>query len=234
VKQQNPWWPLQVPDVARLIDHTILKPSATRDDVLNTAREGLELGTASVCVHPSWIIDVAEVLKGSVTRVCSVVGFPSGMHRPQSVAFEADRAIREGAQEIDMVLPIGRAKMGEWELVQGAVATVKAAIGGVVLKVILETCDLTDEEIEHAAHASFEGGADFIKTSTGFGAYGATVKHVELMARVAKEHGGRVKAAGGIRDFATLKAMVQAGADRIGASSTPAILREATEAAQKG
>lgn len=223
---ENRWWPETQPDVARLIDHTILKPSAQRDEVVKTAEEGLEHGCAAVCVQPSWIVDIAEVLKGSQVKVCSVVGFPSGMHRPQSIAFEADRAVREGAQEIDMVIPIGRAKMGDWDLVTGSVATVKAAIGGALLKVILEICELTDEEIERAAHASFQGGAEFIKTSTGFGTGGATVEGVEIMYRVAREYGGKVKAAGGIRDLTTLIKMVDAGADRVGASSTVAILQE--------
>lgn len=226
---QNRWWPESQPDVARLIDHTILKPSAQRDDVLKTAREGLEHGCASVCVHPSWVVDVADVLKGSQVKVCAVVGFPSGMHRPQSVTFEADRAVREGAQEIDMVIPLGRAKMGEWDLVQGAVATVKASIGSALLKVILEICELTDEEIEQASHASFEGGAEFVKTSTGFGSGGATVHGVEIMYKVARQHGGKVKAAGGIRTLDTLMKMVEAGADRIGASSTVSILQEVAQ-----
>jgi deoxyribose-phosphate aldolase len=216
-------------DVARLIDHTILNPEATREDVLRVAGEAAEHGCAAVCVNPMWVMEVHEALKGSSLAVCSVVGFPLGATRPQSVAFEADRAVREGATEIDMVLPLGRARNGEWEAVRAYIATVKAAIGATPLKVILETAVLDAQEISRASQVALEAGADFLKTSTGFNkAGGATVEAVRLLAEAAGDRAG-VKAAGGIRDFATLRSMVEAGATRIGASSTLAILEQAAE-----
>lgn len=217
-----------VADVAKTIDHTILHPFATREDVLKIAREGLEFQTASVCVQPIWVADVAEVLKGSNVLTCSVVGFPHGASRPQTIAFEADRAVREGAREIDMVMPIGKARMGDWEAVKTSVATVKAAIGDNVLKVIFEICDLTPDEIRRASEISAEAGADFIKTSTGFSKHGATVEAVKIMADIADGKVG-VKAAGGIRTFDTLREMIGAGATRIGASATIKILEQARE-----
>jgi len=218
--------PESVADVAKLIDHTILSPAATKDAVIEVAKEGLEHNVASVCVHPLWVSDVAEVLKGSDVKTCSVVGFPHGASRSQTIAFEADRAIREGATEIDMVMSVGRAIMGKWDLVGVAVSTVKAAIGENCLKVILEVCDLTPIEIAKASEVSIESGADFIKTSTGFSRHGATIESVALMAEVAKGRVG-IKAAGGIKSYDDVLNMVRVGATRIGASSTLTILKQA-------
>ncbi|MCB2197773.1 deoxyribose-phosphate aldolase [bacterium] len=218
--------PNSVAEVAKLIDHTILAPAATREQVIAVALEALNAGTASACVQPYWVRDVADVLKGSEVLACSVVGFPHGANRFELIAQEAERAVRDGASEIDMVQPIGLAKMGDWAAVEKAVRTVKAAIGDNVLKVIFEICELTDQEIVAASKASIAGGADFIKTSTGFAKSGATISAVALMASVAGETVG-VKAAGGIRTLADLQAMVEAGATRIGASSTLKILDEA-------
>ncbi|MFH0883925.1 MAG: deoxyribose-phosphate aldolase [bacterium] len=223
---QNPWWPDKPVDLAAMIDHTLLRPSATRKEIIQVASEGLASSVASVCVHPIWVSNVAEVLRGSKVKVCTVVGFPSGAHRPQSIAFEADRAVREGAEEVDMVIPLGRAKMGNWEIVGGSISTVKAAIGSALLKVILETSELTDEEIIHASETAFDAGAEFVKSSTGFSTGGATVHAIQLMAKVATSKGGAVKASGGIRTLKTLQAMVEAGARRIGTSSTLKILKE--------
>jgi len=230
---RSPWWPERPIEVAGIIDHTILRPSAVRREILQVAEQGLKYNVASVCVHPVWVSDVAEVLKGSKVNVCSVVGFPSGAHRPQSIAFEADRAVREGANEIDMVIPLGRAKMGDWEIVGGAISTVKAAIGPILLKVILETSELTDQEIVRAAETALSSGADFVKSSTGFSTNGATVRSVQLMAQVARRMGGAVKASGGIRTLNTLRTMVEAGATRIGTSSTVKILEELRLAMEK-
>lgn len=228
--QQNPWWPDKSIDLAKLIDHTLLRPSASRKEIIQIAREGLEHHVASVCVNPIWVSDVAEVLRGSGVRTCTVVGFPSGAHRPQTIAFEADRAVREGAEEVDMVIPLGRAKMGNWEIVGGSISMVKAAIGPTLLKVILETSELTDEEIILASETSFDAGAEFVKSSTGFSSGGATVQAIRLMAKVATARGGSVKASGGIRSLKTVRAMVEAGANRIGTSSTVKILAELREA----
>jgi len=222
----NRWWPQQPIDLARLIDHTLLRPSATRQDILKAALIGAENDVASVCINPHWVSDVSDLLKGTGVLVCTVVGFPSGAHRPQTIAFEADRAVREGAQEIDMVLPIGRVKMGDWEVVKATISTIKAVIGSTTLKVILETCDLTDEEITLSSRVSFESGAEFVKTSTGFGSGGATTQAVALMAEVAREFDGKVKASGGIRSLRAVRKMVEAGAHRIGTSSTEMILQE--------
>lgn len=220
--------PTSVRDVARLIDHTILAPGATKEDIVRVAEEGLKVSAASVCVQPVWVPEASEVLHGSEVLCCSVVGFPHGANRMQTIAFEADRAVREGAREIDMVMPIGRARMGDWDVVSASVATVKAAIGQTLLKVILEVCELTPEEIRRASQVCIDAGADYIKTSTGFGKGGATLEAVRIMAEVA---GGRVgvKAAGGIRSFEDLLKMVDAGATRVGASSTLKILAEASE-----
>ncbi len=213
-------------EVSRLIDHTNLNPAATREDIVKTAEEAAEWGCASVCVHPAWVPRVADVLVGSGIDVCSVVGFPHGASRPQTIAFEADRAVREGAREIDMVIPIGRAIMGEWHSVETCVAVVKAAIGGMVLKTILEVCELDSQQIAKASEVCIGAGADFIKTSTGFGKGGATVESVQLMAEVADGKAG-VKAAGGIRTWEDMQRMLLAGATRIGASSTAGILEGA-------
>lgn len=224
--------PTTVADVAKLIDHTILAPAATQAQVIAVAEEALKAGTASCCVQPFWVREVAEVLKGSNVLACSVVGFPHGANRFELIAQEAERAVRDGATEVDMVQPIGLAKMGDWASVEKAVRTVKAAIGDNVLKVILEICELTDQEIAEASKASIAGGADFIKTSTGFAKGGATLSAVALMANIAGDTVG-VKAAGGIRTLADLQAMVDAGATRIGASSTLKILDEANAAFAK-
>lgn len=218
--------PKKVAEAAAMIDHTILHPSATRQEVVRVAREGLEHGCASVCVQPIWVPEVTEILKGSAVKVCSVVGFPHGANRPQTIAFEADRAVREGAREIDMVMPIGRAKMEDWDVVGATVSTVKAAVGKVILKVILEISELDSAEIAKASEVCVDAGADFIKTSTGFGKYGATLEGVRMMAGVAEGRAG-VKAAGGIRNWETMKEMLEAGATRIGASSTLQIIEEA-------
>ena len=218
--------PASVKEVAKLIDHTILAPSATKHQVVTVAEEALRMGAASACVQPYWVRDVADVLKGSDVLACSVVGFPQGANRFEIIAQEAERAVRDGASEIDMVMPIGLAKMGEWREVERCVRTVKAAIGDNLLKVILEVCELTDDEIITASQSAIAGGTDFIKTSTGFSKGGATIEAVRLMAGVAAGKTG-VKAAGGIRSFQDLKAMVEAGATRIGASSGLKILEEA-------
>jgi len=218
--------PETVNEVAKLIDHTILAPSATFDSVKTVAEEGLEYDVASVCVQPIWVSEVSEILKGRDVLCCSVVGLPHGANRAQTIAFEADRAVREGAREIDMVMSVGRAIMGNWDLVGGSISTVKAAIGDIVLKVILEVCELTPHEISTASKVAIEAGADFIKTSTGFGKSGASVKSVAIMADVAAGRVG-IKAAGGIKSYDDVINMVNVGATRIGASSTINILNQA-------
>ncbi len=226
-----PHLPIHWPDpltreaVAAIMDHTLLKASATRADILRVANEGLEHKVASVCVNPLWVTTVHEVLKDSEVAVCSVVGFPLGASRKELVAMEATRAIHDGAAEIDMVMPVGAALEGEWGIAGEHVAAVRKAIGEHTLKVILEVCELNDAQVVEASRTAMDAGADFIKTSTGFGGGGATVRAVELMADIARGRAG-IKAAGGIKTLADVQTMVTAGATRIGASATLAILNE--------
>lgn len=220
--------PSTVAEIAQLLDHTILKPAATREDVLRVTREGKELKVASVCVNPFWASEVSDCLLGSGVKTCCVAGFPLGASLPQVIAEEAARAVSSGAAEIDMVMNLGLAKAGKWDAVATGIATVKNAIPGTCLKVILEICELTDEEIRLASQAALDGGAQFIKTSTGFGKSGATVDAVKIMAGIASGKSG-VKAAGGIKGLDDVLAMVDAGATRIGASASITILKEAEE-----
>ena len=208
-------------DVASIIDHTILKPEATHQDVTRIVEEGARFGTYSVCVSPSMLpLDVPEGLK-----VACVVGFPSGAVKANVKAFEAKQAIADGADEIDMVINIALAKEAEFDQVEDEIRAVRAEIpAGKILKVIIESAALTDEEIVAVCRAAVAAGADFVKTSTGFHpAGGASVHAVELMRQTVGENVG-VKASGGIRDAQTAIAMIEAGANRLGVSATAAIL----------
>lgn len=208
-------------DVARIIDHTILKPEATHQDVARIVEEGARFGTYSVCVSPSMLpLDVPEGLK-----VACVVGFPSGAVKANVKAFEAKQAIADGADEIDMVINIALAKEAKFDQVEEEIRAVRAEIpAGKILKVIIESAALTDEEIVAVCRAAAAAGADFVKTSTGFHpAGGASVHAVELMRQTVGENVG-VKASGGIRDAQTAIAMIEAGANRLGVSATAAIL----------
>ena len=208
-------------DVARIIDHTILKPEATHQDVARIVEEGAGFGTYSVCVSPSVLpLDVPQGLK-----VACVVGFPSGAVKANVKAFEAKQAIADGADEIDMVINIALAKEAKFDQVEDEIRAVRAEIpAGKILKVIIESAVLTDEEIVAVCRAAVAAGADFVKTSTGFHpAGGASVHAVELMRQTVGENVG-VKASGGIRDAQTAIAMIEAGANRLGVSATAAIL----------
>ncbi len=208
-------------DVASIIDHTILKPEATHQDVARIVEEGARFGTYSVCVSPSMLpLDVPEGLK-----VACVVGFPSGSVKANVKAFEAKQAIADGADEIDMVINIALAKEAKFDQVEDEIRAVRAEIpAGKILKVIIESATLTDEEIVAVCRAAVAAGADFVKTSTGFHpAGGASVHAVELMRQTVGENVG-VKASGGIRDAQTAIAMIEAGANRLGVSATAAIL----------
>jgi deoxyribose-phosphate aldolase len=206
--------------LARTVDHTLLKPEATGADVAALAAEAAELGAFSICVSPSRLpVRVAPGL-----AVCTVVGFPSGAHDSEIKAAEAARAVHRGATEVDMVIDLGRAVSGDWDAVEADVAAVAAACGGVLLKVILETAALTPEQIAEACRRSAAGGAQFVKTSTGFHpSGGASVEAVRLMRETVGDLLG-VKASGGIRDTATALAMLEAGASRLGLSGTRAVL----------
>jgi deoxyribose-phosphate aldolase len=210
--------------VARMIDHTLLAPEATDDDVARLAAEAGRLGVGAICVSPSRLPLAPGVLPAGI-ELAAVTGFPSGAHSPAVKAAEAAGAVAAGATEIDMVIDLGAALAGRWEAVTAEVAAVRAAIGGtVLLKVILETALIGLDRIEPACRAAEAGGADFVKTSTGFNKAGGA--SVEAVAAMAAAVGGRlgVKASGGVRTAADALAMIAAGATRIGASSSAAIL----------
>ena len=214
-------------DIASMIDHTLLKPEATRAEIEQLCQEAIEYGFATVCVNPTWVATCAALMRGSHTRVCSVVGFPLGATTCDVKHYETRRAIVDGATEIDMVVNVGALKSGDLGLVEQDVAAVTAACraAAVVSKVIIEAALLTDEEKVAACVIAKAAGADYVKTSTGFGPGGATAADVALMRRVVGPEMG-VKAAGGVRDLQALKAMVAAGATRIGASAGVRIVQE--------
>jgi deoxyribose-phosphate aldolase len=215
------------PSIAALIDHTILKPEATAEDVRKLCREAVRFSFASVCVNPYWVPLVAAELKGSPVKVCTVVGFPLGANSTEIKVAETVTAIRVGAQEIDMVINIGALFGGERDIVKADIeAVVIASHGhGAIVKAIIETALLDDARKALACKLAQDAGADFVKTSTGFSKAGATGPDVSLMRRTVGKSMG-VKASGGIRKLADLQAMVAAGASRIGASSSVAIMQE--------
>jgi deoxyribose-phosphate aldolase len=216
-------------EVAKLIDHTLLRPEATRHDIEVLCREALDFRFANVCINPAWVALAAQMLQGSGVGVCAVAGFPLGATTSDAKACEARRAIADGAREIDMVINIGALKSGHHADVQRDIEAVTASCreGSALSKAIIETALLTDEEKVTACTLAKAAGADFVKTSTGFGPAGATAVDVRLMRRVVGPAIG-IKAAGGIRDLATLEAMVAAGATRIGTSAGVKIVREAS------
>jgi deoxyribose-phosphate aldolase len=206
-------------NVAKLIDHTLLKADATKAEVAKLVEEAKKYEFASVCVNPTWVSFCAEQLKGTGVDVCTVIGFPLGANTPEVKAFEATNAIANGATEVDMVINIGALKDGDDALVLRDIqAVVDAAKGKALVKVIIETCLLSDEEKVRASKLSVQAGADFVKTSTGFSTGGATAEDVALMRKTVGPDVG-VKASGGVRSEEDLNAMVAAGATRIGASS---------------
>ena len=214
--------------VSHMIDHTLLKPDATQDQIAQLCYEAKKHGFASVCVNPSYVKLCADLLKESDVLVCTVIGFPLGATSTESKAFEAQKALRDGATEVDMVINVGALKSRDYERVQGDIAAVARAVhaGGAILKVIIEAALLTDEEKVAACQIATVAGADFVKTSTGFGPGGATADDVALMRRVVGPGMG-VKASGGIRSYEDAKKMIAAGASRIGASASVKIVQEA-------
>lgn len=214
--------------LARMIDHTLLKPDATPDQIAQLCFEARKHHFASVCVNPAHVRLCAELLKGTGIPVCAVIGFPLGATPTDVKVFETQQAIREGASELDMVINVGALKGREYELVRGDIASVARAChaGNAILKVIIEAALLTDEEKVVACQLSKVAGADFVKTSTGFGPGGATPEDVALMRRVVGPSMG-VKAAGGIRTYADAQKMIAAGASRIGASASVKIIQGA-------
>ena len=211
----------------KYIDHTNLKAFATKADIEKLCDEAKEYNFASVCVNPYWVPLCAEKLSGTGVKVCTVIGFPLGATSTKSKAFETKTAVEQGADEVDMVINVGLAKDGEWEKltqdIKAVVEEAKKTSKETVVKVILETCYLTDEQIVKACECCKNANADFVKTSTGFGTEGATIHNVELMKKTVKD-ALKVKAAGGIRDKETSLAMIEAGASRLGTSSGKTIL----------
>lgn len=216
--------------LAKYMDHTLLKADATLDGIDCVVAEATQFGCASVCVNPFWVPYVARLLDGSGVATCTVVGFPLGASSTASKVFETTDAIANGADEIDMVINIGELKAGHAELVREDIRAVAEAThaGGKLLKVIIECCLLTDDEKRLACLLCAEAGADFVKTSTGFSTGGATVADVALMRECVGPDFG-VKAAGGIRTLADAYAMIEAGASRLGVSAAASILAELDE-----
>jgi deoxyribose-phosphate aldolase len=214
-------------EIARLIDHTLLKPEASREDIQKLCEEAVDYGFASVCVNPWNVSQAAELVRGTEVRVCAVVGFPLGASLSIVKAFEAGEALKSGAQEIDMVINLGALKSGQEALAEADVRGVVDAChrAGALCKVILETALLTREEKVRGALLAKKAGADFVKTSTGFGPSGATAEDVRLI-RETVGSGTGIKAAGGVRTLEELRKMVEAGATRIGTSSGVKIIEE--------
>lgn len=210
--------------IASMIDHTLLKPEATKAQIEQLCAEAKEYKFASVCVNPTWVKTSAELLAGTEVKVCTVIGFPLGANTPEVKAFETKNAIENGATEVDMVINIGALKDKNYDLVEKDIRAVVEAANGVLTKVIIEACLLTDEEKAIACELSVKAGADFVKTSTGFSTGGATAEDIALMRKTVGPNIG-VKASGGVRSAQDAKTMIDNGATRIGASSGIAIVK---------
>lgn len=211
--------------LANYIDHTLLAADTTEAQIKQLCAEAVEHGFFSVCINTSYIPLARTCLTGSDVKVCCVIDFPFGADLTATKAFEAAEAIRQGAQEVDMVINIGMLKSGRFDFVKQDIAAVKAACGNTTLKVILETCLLTDDEVRLVCEMCCEVGVDFVKTSTGYSTMGATEHHVALMRQTVGDKMG-VKASGGVRDRQTALKMIKAGATRIGASASVAIVTD--------
>ncbi|MEW6585709.1 MAG: deoxyribose-phosphate aldolase [Nitrospirota bacterium] len=216
---------VNISDISGLIDHTLLKPTATNKDIEKLCNEAAEFGFFSVCVQPYFIKLAKEFLEGGNVKVAAVVGFPFGMTSAGAKAFEAMNATSLGADEIDFVINIGAAKSGDWDVVRRDISGVIGASKGVVHKTIIETCYLDEEEIARVVKIALDAGSEFIKTSTGYGPYGARVKDVRLIKSIVGERAG-VKASGGIRTIRQVLNLLKAGATRIGTSSGVRIIEE--------
>jgi len=215
-------------EILKKVDHTLLKADATKADILRICNEAMENNTASICINPSYIEYAVSVL-GDKIPVCTVIGFPLGAMTTDAKVFEAKDAIAKGAKEVDMVINISKAKDGDFEYIEDEIRQIKAAVGDNILKVIIETCLLTDDEKIALCKAVTNAGADYIKTSTGFSTGGATFHDIELFAKYT-EGKCKIKAAGGIRTREDMEKFISLGADRLGTSSAIKILNsEKTE-----
>lgn len=211
-----------------MIDHTALKPDTSKEEIVTLCIEAKRYNFASVCVNPTWVELAAELLKDTGVDICTVIGFPLGANTPKTKAFETKDTIDKGATEVDMVINIAALKDGDYNLVERDIrAVVEAATGKALTKVIIETCLLTDEEKERVCRLAVQAGADFVKTSTGFSTGGATVEDISLMRKIVGPTIG-VKASGGVRSKEDAKAMIAAGATRIGASTGISIVNGET------
>ena len=221
--------------IAKMLDHSTLQPWLTEEDIRKGCEIALRYKTATVCARPGDMKLVSELLAGSGVLPCTVIGFPHGAHLTSVKAFEAEQAVADGCRELDMVINIGRMKGGDYDYVEQDIRAVAEAAhkGGAILKVIIETCYLTDEEKTIACRLSEKAGADFVKTSTGYGPHGATPEDVALM-RAAVSDRVKVKAAGGMRTLDAILAVRAAGADRCGVSATEAIMQEAEKRYAEG
>jgi len=211
--------------VAKTIDHTLLQPHATEDDIRRLCNEAIQYGFAAVCVNPIYVPLAYQVLKGTDIKVCTVVGFPLGSTFREVKVEEARRAVEEGASEVDMVISLPMLKSRRYDYVEEEIREIKRGIGGNILKVIIECCYLTDDEKVAAARIIERAGADFVKTSTGFGPSGAKIEDVKLLRSVLPPH-IKIKAAGGIRTGEQALNFLEAGADRLGTSSGTRIIEE--------
>ncbi|VFB16030.1 Deoxyribose-phosphate aldolase 1 [Urinicoccus massiliensis] len=216
-----------------MIDHTLLKAEASQDQIKKLCQEAKTHDFFSVCVQPTWISLCKEELAGSGVKIATVIGFPLGANTTETKVFEAKDAIEKGADEIDMVINIGALKSGQDQLVEDEIRAIKEAIGDHILKVIIETCLLTEDEKIRACQLTLKAGGDYVKTSTGFSTGGAKLEDVKLMKDQVKDR-AKVKASGGIRDFATAKKMLEAGAERLGVSAGIAIVEGEKNAESSG
>lgn len=216
-----------------MIDHTLLKAEASQDQIKKLCQEVKTHDFFSVCVQPTWISLCKEELAGSGVKIATVIGFPLGANTTETKVFEAKDAIEKGADEIDMVINIGALKSGQDQLVEDEIRAIKEAIGDHILKVIIETCLLTEDEKIRACQLTLKAGGDYVKTSTGFSTGGAKLEDVKLMKDQVKDR-AKVKASGGIRDFATAKKMLEAGAERLGVSAGIAIVEGEKNAESSG
>ncbi|MBQ2657579.1 MAG: deoxyribose-phosphate aldolase [Erysipelotrichaceae bacterium] len=213
----------------KYIDHTLLKADATKERILTLCQQAREYDFASVCVNTCWVKTCKEALKGTDVNVCTVVGFPLGAMSTEGKALETRQAVLDGANEIDMVINIGALKDKDYDYVIKDIAAVVKEAGDRVVKVIIETCLLTDEEKVAACECSIKGGAKFVKTSTGFSTGGATAEDVKLMYETVKDAGLKVKASGGIKTLADAEKMIEAGAERLGCSAGMQIMKDFEE-----
>jgi deoxyribose-phosphate aldolase len=220
-------------NLASRIDHTLLKPEAGEENIKKLCHEAVEFGFASVCVHPCYVSLAEKYVKDTAVKVCTVIGFPLGANHTAIKAMEAAQAAKDGAEELDMVLNVGALKSGLDEYVKADIKAVVDAVPNKIVKVILETALLTNEEKRRACSLAKEAGAHFVKTSTGFGPGGATVEDIRLMRDVVGPDFG-VKASGGIRNYEDAVKMIQAGATRIGTSAGPSIIKGIQNAAPQG